>query len=228
MVSNRFLANNLDYSDDNHLVGHCHIGIHLLCRLFGMHLHSPSSQNRDLWLCTTRSTSGRESSSTTLPSRPPTLFRRWQGGAHSPRWLASALPRCRDCWCASFLQDLHWFGTVDSPFIPSEMSAVLLKVPRFPAIETGGPSPWLRPHPRLLLVLGTSVSASSSVCVTFCDQGLRVSSKLPIFSIRSLQLCSDTKLWGIALGHNWAPIANGRNINENMIHALTPRDDTKY
>ena len=38
-----------------------------------------------------------------------------------------------------------------------------------------------------------------------------------------------TKFRGITLGHNRAPIANGRNyINENIIQVLTQRDDTKY
>ena len=90
---------------------------------------------------------------------------------------------CRYRRRSSSLRNLLWFWTVSSPFGFPELSAILLEVPRLPTIEAHGLSPQFPPCPRLISIMGTSISASSSIHVTFRDKGLRVGIGLSVLPV---------------------------------------------
>ena len=81
----------------------------------------------------------------------------WQGVAQSLQDEQKLLFTCRYCQCASSLQNLLRFATFTSSFLFLEVLTILLEVPCLPPMETSGPAPRLRSHPRLMPVQRTSI-----------------------------------------------------------------------
>ena len=103
-----------------------------------------------------RNTSGRDSGGTKLQNHHPRRFiaDQVQFTLLNDQQL---LLTCRDCRCASSLQNLLRFATFTSSFLFLEVLTILLEVPCLPPMETSGPAPRLRSHPRLMPVQRTSI-----------------------------------------------------------------------